>query len=147
MVQIEVAPNCTAHQLVKVALACAKAEAGGELPVGLLDDPWSYVVHVAEEDGEVDTDYPCCDVRMNVVALGVDSFVLRDRVDVAPAAAVAGRAPAGSIIEGPGVDHSRSESTSAKKGFASLETENEERQTKPKPEEGEQACCTNCTIQ
>lgn len=147
MVQIEVPATCSAHQLVKTALACAKEEAGGELPSGLLDDPWAYRVYVAEEDGEIDTDYPALDVRMNVCTLGVEAFVLRDRVDAAqPVAARVGqngRPAAGSIIEGPGVDHSKNDSKNTK-GFASLETDTDERKN---GESGQQVCCTKCTIQ
>jgi hypothetical protein len=128
MVQIAVPPTCTAHELVKAALRAAVEENGGELPSGLMTDPFAYRAHVAEEDGEVDTDFPVLDVRVNVATLGVDSFVLRDRVD----AAVAGRPAAlSACAEGPGEDHSRSQQRKniGGKAFSSLETEQETRQT------------------
>lgn len=58
-----------------------RAGCSDDLPPGLLDDPYSYRVHVAEEDGEVDTDFPVLGLRADVCTLGVDTFVLRDRVD------------------------------------------------------------------
>ena len=41
LVQIATMANATAHELVKLALRTAAEDAGGELPVGLLADPWS----------------------------------------------------------------------------------------------------------
>lgn len=149
MVQIAVLANCTAHELVKEALRTAREENGGEIPVGLIADPFAYRVFVAEEDGEVDTDFPVLDLRVNVAALGVESFVLRDRVDAA-LPGQGGRPAATSIVqEGPGEDHStsnggghgRGPSTSG--GFKSLETEKAEEA----PEAGKPVCCGACVVQ
>ena len=158
MVQIATASNCTAHELVKEALRAAVEEmGGGELPVGLLADPWAYRVYVAEEDGEVDTDFPSLDARMNVASLGVESFVLRDRVDAAVPAAGAdgaggggsggGRPASGSTVqEGQGEDHS---SNNRGGGFKSLETEAElEDQASRKADmEAQRTCCSKCVVQ
>jgi hypothetical protein len=159
MVDLQVCAHCTAHQLVKQALAAARDDNGGEFPVGLLDDPWSYRVHVAEEDGEIDTDFPALDVRSDVTTLEAEAFVLRDRVDAANPQleqSTRGRPAAGSIVEGPGSDHSRSGDTSkTAKGFASLETEKEEEnetagkvEQKKEKEEEQAACCGGkCIVQ
>lgn len=159
MVQIQVAPTCSAHQLVKAALDCAREENGGDLPVGLLDDPFMYRAYVAEEDtGEVDTDFPVCDIRMNVCDLGVEAFVLRDRVDAAapapppipPRPSTQTRPAANSLVEGPGGDHSRS--GKAGSGFATLETETDDttksRGGANKPNANNPACCGGkCVVQ
>lgn len=138
MVCLEIAPNCTAHELVIEALKRAREENDGEIPSGLLDDPYSYRVYAADEAGEVDDDYPVLGLNAAVCSLNVESFVLRDRVDAArPAAAsmadeqdvvaaqnqyAGGRS---SIVLGPGGDHSSLAMQGNKKqsGFASLETD------------------------
>jgi hypothetical protein len=150
MVQIAVLANCTAHELVKEALRTAREENGGEVPVGLIADPWAYRVFVAEDDGEVDSDFPVLDVRVNVTTLGVESFVLRDRVDAALPSG-GGRPASTSVVqEGPGEDHStsggqhgRGPSTSG--GFKSLETE---KAGMPEQADKQTVCCGGaCVVQ
>jgi len=165
MVQIATMATTTAHELVKEALRACVEENGGELPVGLLADAWSYRVYVAEEDGEVDTDFPPLDARANVASLGADTFVLRDRVDAAlPSAAVEGRSAAPSVVapEGDGKDHSKTNAPQRGRGFKTLETEGEEdeqhrgagggggkkgQQSSGAPAEAQPGCCEKCCIQ
>ncbi len=145
MVQIAMQPTGTAHELVREALRAAKEENGGdELPSGLIEDPYSYRVHVAEEDGEVDTDFPVLDLRVNVASLGVESFVLRDRVDAAGEPNRTVRAVS-VVKEGPGEDHSRSQRGQSA-AFNTLETEGDDAVRRQAQEQ--QACCGGkCVIQ
>jgi len=139
MVQIAMQPTGTAHELVREALRAAKEENGGdELPSGLIEDPYSYRVFVAEEDGEVDTDFPVLDLRVQVASLGVESFVLRDRVDAAGEPNRSARAVS-VVKEGPGEDHSRSQ-RGGSQAFSTLETE-DSRKEEPV------ACCGGCAVQ
>ena len=97
------------------ALRAAKEENGSdELPSGLIEDPYSYRVFVAEEDGEVDTDFPMLDLR-------VGSFVLRDRVDAAGEPNRSARAVS-VVKEGPGEDYSRSQRGGSEE-FSTLKTQ------------------------
>jgi len=147
MVQIALPPTATAHELVKAALFAAREENGGEIPSGLIEDAYAYRAHVAEEDGEVDTDFPVLDVRVNVATLGVDSFVLRDRVD-------AGRPQAlSTAAEGAGEDHSKSQQRTTigldgkARGFSSLETDTDLDRSRGKEEQGQGCCAGKCVVQ
>jgi len=83
-VQVEVPADCSAKSLATAALAMFKAE-GGQIPskeaetkeeAARLWDASKYKLYIAEEDGELDMEFPNLDDSAKVSHTGVDSFAL-----------------------------------------------------------------------
>lgn len=74
--------TATAGILIELTLhAYRRIQSNGLLPISFSNVPTDYRVYVAEEDGDVDTDFPALDCDCILSTTGVDLFALRLKRD------------------------------------------------------------------